>query len=92
MGRKKKGTKDRLLARQRAELIMQVRSGQLTATEAAAKLGVSRKTYYMWENRALAALMAALETKGSGGRPKKEIDPEKEKLAKRIADLAPATR
>lgn len=41
------------LARQRAQLIMQVRSGVLRAQEAALQLGVSRKTYYKWERRAL---------------------------------------
>ena len=43
------------LARQRAQLIMQVRSGVLTAEAAARQLGISRKTYYKWERRALAA-------------------------------------
>ena len=48
------------LARQRAQLIMQVRSGVLSAQEAARQLGVSRKTYYKWERRALAAMVEAL--------------------------------
>lgn len=34
------------LARQRAQLIMQVRSGVMSAQEAARRLGISRKTYY----------------------------------------------
>ena len=42
---------------QRAELIMKVRCGLMTATEAAAQLGVSRKTYYQWERRGLSALV-----------------------------------
>jgi DNA invertase Pin-like site-specific DNA recombinase len=33
-------------ARLRAELILKVRAGLMTATEAAGHLGVSRKTYY----------------------------------------------
>ena len=33
------------LARQRAQLIMQVRSGLLSDQEAARQLGISRKTY-----------------------------------------------
>ena len=43
------------LARQRAALIVAVQSGQITASEAAQQLGISRKTYYQWEKRALAA-------------------------------------
>jgi len=33
-------------ARQRAEMILKVRGGQITAQEAARALGISRKTYY----------------------------------------------
>ena len=33
-------------ARQRAELIFQVRSGQMTASQAAKTLGISRQAYY----------------------------------------------
>jgi len=39
------------MAQQRANLIIQVRSNQLTAVEAARQMGISRKTYYKWENR-----------------------------------------
>jgi DNA-directed RNA polymerase specialized sigma24 family protein len=39
---------------------MQVRSGLLSAQEAARQLGISRKTYYKWERRALAAMVEAL--------------------------------
>ena len=38
-------------------MIMKVRCGLMTATEAASQLGVSRKTYYKWEQRGLAALL-----------------------------------
>ena len=38
-------------ARERANVILQVQAGLITATEAAQKLGVSRKTYYEWERR-----------------------------------------
>ena len=48
-------------ARQRAALILKVRSGQLTATAAAQALGISRQAYYQWESRALKAMLAALE-------------------------------
>ena len=64
------------LARQRAQLIMQVRSGVLSAQEAARQLGVSRKTYYKWERRALAAMVEALGDREQG-RPPRPIDPEK---------------
>ena len=40
------------LARQRAQLIMQVQNGLLSAQEAARQLRISRKTYYKWERRA----------------------------------------
>ena len=68
------------LARQRAQLIMQVRSGVLSAQEAARQLGISRKTYYQWERRALAAMVEALGNR-QPGRPPRPLDPEKEALA-----------
>ena len=37
-------------------IIPQVRSGALTATAGAERLGISRKTYYEWEDRTLQAL------------------------------------
>ena len=37
---------DRQTARLRAEVIMKVRCGLMTAQQAAEQLGVSRKTYY----------------------------------------------
>jgi transposase len=47
---------------------MKVRCGLMTATEAAHLLGVSRKTYYKWEQRGLAALLEGLQEQ-TGGRP-----------------------
>jgi transposase len=44
-------------ARLRAEMIMKVRCGLLTARQAAARMGVSRKTFYKWEQRGLSALL-----------------------------------
>jgi len=38
-------------ARQRAEVIFKVRSGQMTAKAAAQTLGISRQQYYQWEQR-----------------------------------------
>jgi len=74
------------LARQRAQLIMQVRSGVLSAQEAARQLGVSRKTYYKWEQRALAAMVEALGDREQG-RPPRPIDPEKEALQRQTQEL-----
>lgn len=73
-------------ARQRAEVIFKVRSGQMTATEAAQTLGISRQQYYQWEQRALQALLAALENQPTG-RPKNPTDPEKEALQRRVQQL-----
>ena len=73
-------------ARQRAEVILQVRSGQLTATQAAQTLGISRQQYYQWEQRALQALLAALENQPTG-RPKSPTDLEKQALQRRVQQL-----
>ena len=78
-------------ARQRAELILQVQSGLLTAQEAARKLGVSRKTYYKWEKRALASMMEALNAQRCG-RPKKRVDPEKQSLQRQNQQLQQRVR
>jgi transposase len=74
------------LARQRAQLIMQVRSGLLSAQEAARQVGISRKTYYKWERRALAAMVEALGNR-EHGRPPRPIDPEKEALQRQTQEL-----
>lgn len=74
------------LARERATLIVQVQSGRLTAVEAARRLGVSRKTYYKWEQRALEAMVGALRDK-AGGRPAKERDAERERLQGEVQNL-----
>ena len=74
------------LARQRAQLIMQVRSGLLSAQEAARQLGISRKTYYKWERRALAAMVEALGNR-EHGRPTLPVDPEKEALQRQNQEL-----
>jgi transposase len=74
------------LARQRAQLIMQVRSGLLSAQEAARQMGISRKTYYKWEHRALAAMVGALSNR-EHGRPPRPADPEKEALQRQSEEL-----
>ena len=72
--------------RQKAEMILKVRSGQLSAAEAARQLGVSRKTYYKWEQRGLEAMMEGL-CERSSGRPPGEPDGEKETMRLRIREL-----
>jgi len=74
------------LARERALVILQVRSGALTAKEGAKLLGVSRKTYYDWEEKSLKAMALALENRPSG-RPPLVVDPEKEALRERVREL-----
>ena len=73
-------------ARQRAEVIFKVRSGQMTATAAAQQLGISRQQYYQWEQRALQALLSSLEDQPTG-RPKIPTDPEKQALEHRVEQL-----
>jgi transposase len=74
------------LARQRARVILQVRSGLLTAKEGAERLGISRKTYYEWEERSLKAMALALENRPAG-RPPIPVDEEKETLRARVQEL-----
>jgi transposase len=78
--------RDKKVARERALVILQVRSGAITATEGAKLLGVSRKTYYEWEEKSLKAMALALENH-SAGRPPIAVDEEKETLRKRIREL-----
>jgi transposase len=78
--------KNKKFARERALVILQVRSGVLTAKEGAKLLGVSRKTYYQWEERALKAMALALENRPAG-RPAVSMDEEKERLRERIREL-----
>ena len=78
--------KKKKLARERAMVILQVRSGALTAKEGAKLLGVSRKTYYEWEEKSLKAMALALENRPPGRLPA-PVDPEKEALRERIREL-----
>jgi len=78
--------KEQELARERALVILRVRSGAMTAKQGAQALGVSRKTYYQWEERALKAMALALENHVAG-RPCASTDQEKETLRQRIREL-----
>ena len=84
--RRHKKEKEQKVARQRALVILQVRSGALTAKEGAELLGVSRKTYYEWEEKSLKAMAQALENHTAGRHPA-PMDPEKEALRERIQEL-----
>jgi len=71
---------------QRANLILQVRTGQITAQQAARQLGISRQAFYKWEKRGLEALLNALQDQPPG-RPKGTTDPEKDQLKSRVEQL-----
>ncbi len=79
-------SKDKERARQRAAVVFAVRSGQITAEEGARRLGVSRKTYYEWESRALQAMTEAMEDKAPG-RPSTPQDEEKQRLQEQVIEL-----
>jgi len=85
-GRRHKKEKEQRLARERALVILQVHGGTLTAKLGAQLLGVSRKTYYEWEEKSLKAMALALENRPPG-RPPALMDPEKEALRERIQEL-----
>lgn len=80
-----------LLARRRAALFVQVQCGQITAKEAAEQLGLSRKSYYQWERRALTALMAAMRERALG-RPPTPRDIQKEQLQCQVQQLQKQVR
>jgi transposase-like protein len=71
--------------RKKAEIILKVRSGAMTVSEAATHLGISRKTYYEWEKKALGGMMQALEDKPPG-RKRIPVDSEKEELKKKLEE------
>ncbi|MCH7229198.1 helix-turn-helix domain-containing protein [Haloferula sp. A504] len=74
-------------ARLRAEMILRVRAGQITPSEAARQLGISRKTYYEWEQKGLEAMLAGLTDGRPGRPPKPKPDPEIERLRRKVSDL-----
>ena len=74
------------IIRERTSVIMKIQAGLLTATEGAKQLGISRKTYYELEAKALSGMMQAIEP-GKTGRPKEPVDPEKQAMAEEIKTL-----
>ncbi len=75
-------------ARLRAEMIMKVRCGLLTARQAAARMGVSRKTFYKWEQRGLNALLEHVTDHPPGRR----AHPSDERIQDLATKLAQAQR
>jgi transposase len=71
----------------RTEMIVKVRSGLMTATAAAQKLGVSRKTYYKWEKKGLQAMLAAGQN-DAAGRPSKQERKEVKALKRKVRTLS----
>lgn len=71
----------------RTEMIVKVRAGLMTATAAAEKLGVSRKTYYKWEKKGLQAMLAAGQN-DTAGRPSKEERKEVKALKRKVKTLS----
>lgn len=78
-------------ARKRAELIMKVNCGLMTATEAAKVLNVSRKTYYKWEKKGLAALLGTVRDR-KAGRPGTARDPDQKELELKLAKALKETQ
>ena len=73
-------------ARRWVELIVAVWSRQLCVTVAARTMSVSRKTFYQKEARALEGMIQGLMAQGPG-RPRREVDVEKESLRRRNQEL-----
>src|SRR5579884_2166927 len=48
------------IARRRTLMILSVLSGETPVTTAIEREGISRQTYYLWETRALNAILAAM--------------------------------
>lgn len=74
------------LARKRVAIMVAVRGGRLSVEEAARELGISRKTYYEWEQRALSAMTEAM-TNRPPGRPRTRPDPKVAALERRVEEL-----
>ena len=74
-------------ARKRLLVIMQVINGEITATKGAGLLGMSRRTYYKWEERLIENMLNSMEDLDPG-RPSLAVDVEKEAMEKQLKDQA----
>lgn len=74
-------------ARKRVQVITRVMNGEITVTEAAKLLNMSRKSYYKWEERFMASMVSSVEDRAPG-RPSIERDLEKEVLKKEVKELS----
>ena len=74
-------------AQQRMQVILAHLAGQINATAAAQTLGTSRKTFYLWLNRARAGMLDALADRPTGrlGQP---VDPQQVALQAELERLA----
>lgn len=74
-------------ARKRLPVIMKVINGELTATKGAGLLGMSRKTYYKWEERFMESMLNSMEDR-EPGRPALAVDVDKEAMKKQLKEQA----
>jgi transposase len=58
----------------------------MSASQAAQQLGISRKSYYKWEQRALSAMLMGL-TDQPRGRPPQPVDTKKQALEDQLQQL-----
>ena len=73
-------------AQHRMNVILRSLSGEITATQGAEELNVSRKTFHSWVNRALTGLHESLKDKPTG-RPEKEFNPYVEEMEAKVKNL-----
>jgi transposase len=74
-------------SQERLSAVLEVLAGNLTVKKAAQQLGISRKSYYEWQERALRAMRDAL-TDRQAGRPALPVDAEKEQLRQKVEELS----
>jgi transposase len=86
MSDRRKQREARELARKRVAIMVAVRGGKLSVEEAARQLGISRKTYYEWEQKALSAMTEAMENRPAG-RPSTKPHPQVVALQQRVREL-----
>lgn len=79
--------KKREEAQKRAQVVTRVMNGEITVTEAAKLLNMSRKSYYKWEERFMENMLSSVEDRAPG-RPSIERDLEKEALKKEVKELS----